>query len=129
MRDEDREVSPIRELMDNDPLNHVITFYAGLTKLKNKNVQETLIAVQNIKQDPVRPFEINTNMHDVSTDILGRNNYNSIYECQDRDLVKMYTPKVSENNLPPQIPHLYISSCCLYIRLTFCLWLIMSELS
>ena len=34
MRNEDRETSAIQGLMENDPLNPVITFYAGLNKLK-----------------------------------------------------------------------------------------------
>ncbi len=91
MRDEDGEASAIQKLMDNDPLNPVITFYAGLTKLKNKKVQDTLIAVQNIQQDPLRPISATDNGWKHLALL------NSIYESQDRDLVKIYTPKVLED--------------------------------
>ncbi len=102
MRDEDREASAIQKLMDRDPLNPVITFYAGLTKLKNKKVQDTLMAVQNIQQDAFPPVIITDKCYDPSTDD-GRKHLailNSIYECQDEDLVKTYTPKVNENYFP-----------------------------
>ncbi len=80
-----REASAIQKLMDDDSLNPVITFYAGLTKLKNKKVRDILMAVQNIPQDPLRLFR-NTNMHGISTDdgwkhlaILNSNNSASLY--------------------------------------------------
>ncbi len=95
MRDEDEEASAIQKLMDNNPLNPVITFYAGLTKLKNKKVQDALMAVQNIQQDALHPIALaETDNGQKHLALL-----NIIYECQDRNLVKIYTPKV-DNIIP-----------------------------
>ncbi len=98
MRDEDREASAIQGLMDNDPLNPVITFYAGLTKLKNKKVQDILMEVQKIKHSIVRTMmytgiSIDTRQKQMAL-------LNSIYECQDTDLVKIYTPNVTKDRIP-----------------------------
>ncbi len=108
MRDEDREASAIQKLMNNDPLDPVITFYAGLTKLRNKKVQDTLMKVQNIQEDVFRPVRV-TDTYDISTDI-GRKHLailNSIYESQDEDLVKKYTPKVLEDS-SPHVPDIQV---------------------
>ncbi len=109
MRDEDGEASAIQKLMDNDPLDPVITFYAGLTKLKNKKVQDILMAVQNILQDPLSAFTI-TDTHEIAGDNGWKHLalLNSIYESQDRDLVKIYTPKILENRVPRHVPDFQI---------------------
>ncbi len=113
MRDEDREASAIQGLMDNDPLNPVITFYAGLTKLKNKKVQDILMEVQKIKHSIVRTMmytgiSIDTRQKQMAL-------LNSIYECQDTDLVKIYTPNVTKDRIPnPWSVFLNISLLPLY---------------
>ena len=56
------------------------------------------MAVQSIQQDAFDPVNITDTCYDKSTDD-GRKHLailNSIYECQDEDLVKTYTPKVNQ---------------------------------
>ncbi len=106
-----------QKFMENNPLNPVIIFYAGLTKLKNKKVQAILMAVQNIQQDPITFANIRTELGWKHLAVL-----NSLYECQDGDLVKIFTPntldyRISQMLSDPPIPHnahLYFAFLPLY---------------
>ena len=97
---EDEEASAIKRLDDEDPLSPVITFYAGLTKFRNKKVQDLLL--QKLKNARFEPDKVLDHITCKSNDIrrLLLSLLNCIYESQDEALVKLYYPTPAlENSL------------------------------
>ena len=118
---EEEEASAIKRLDDKDPLNPVITFYAGLTKFRNKKVQDLLLQkLKNVQFDFDKVLDnITCKSNDPRRSLLSL--LNCIYESQDEALAKLYDPtpalKVSLfhglNSRCLSFPHLalYPSDC------------------
>ena len=92
---EDEEASAIKRLDDEDPLNPVITFYAGLTKFKNKKVQGLLLQkLKNARFETDKVLDhITCKSNDARRSLLSL--LNCIYESQDKALVKLYDPPLT----------------------------------
>ena len=92
---EDEEASAIKRLDDEDPLNPVITFYAGLTKFRNKKVQDLLLQkLKNVQFDFDKVLDhITCKSNDPRRSLLSL--LNCIYESQDEALAKLYDPTPS----------------------------------
>ena len=92
---EDEEASAIKRLDDKDPLSPVITFYAGLTKFKNKKVQDLLLhKLENARFETDKVLDhITCKSNDARRSLLSL--LNCIYESQDKALVKLYVPPLT----------------------------------
>ena len=88
--DEDKEALAMKKILDEDPLNPILTFYAGLTKLKNQKILN-LLKIKSSKYDRIEMLiHANKISNDTRRWILA--SLNCIYECQDEGLVKLFNP-------------------------------------
>ena len=88
--DENKEASAIENFLNEDPLNPIITFHAGLTKLKNEKIRILLFKVADL-EDFTRFEHVTSKSNDTRRLILTL--LNCMYECQDENLAKEFNPR------------------------------------
>ena len=102
--DENKEASAIKNFLNEDPLNPIITFHAGLTKLKNEKIRILLLKVADLENFTMFDH-VTSKSNDTRRLILTL--LNCMYECQDEDLAREFNPEEEfffHKYLYPQIP-------------------------